>query len=212
MYDGLGYFVALTGTSFSRPSNVPPTDFCTAANMMNVFLYRGAARSIQSSGYLRLLFSTITLSLTRWAAQRIAWLCNYLDHEPTDSHSHTWCVSYYAQPGLVGLKVAAEAGVQRAPVVPSQLPTANTATMAPSGGRFDEETKPYDADTMDRNLTTDFRGSSDRLPSEFDVEVRLDRSLLMGPRSTIEEQSGRAVYSPSHTQRSAWDRAPGSRV
>jgi len=160
MYDGLGYFVALT-----------------AVNMMNVFLYRGAPHSIQSSG------ASLGYAVIWIMSQRI----------------------------LIHLR---EASVQRAPVAPSQLQTTNTATMAPSGGRFDEDTKPYGTDTTDRNLTADLRGSSDHLPSEFDVEVRIDRSLLMGPRSIIGEHNGRALYanSHSHTQRSTWDRAPSYRV
>jgi hypothetical protein len=108
--------------------------------------------------------------------------------------------------------VAAEANVQRAPVAPSQLPTTNTTTVATSVVNYDEETKPYDS--MERNLTADLRGGSDRLPSEFDVEVRIDRSILMGPRSTAGEHNGRALYANSHphTQRSVWDRAQGRHV
>jgi hypothetical protein len=158
MYDVLGYFVALT-----------------AVNMVNVFLYRGAPTSIQSSG------ASLGYAITWIMSQRI----------------------------LIHLR---EANVQRAPVAPSQLPTTNTTTMATSAVHYDEETKPYDS--MDRNLTADLRGSSDRLPSEFDVEVRIDRSILMGLRSTAGEHSGRALYanSHSHTQRSVWDRAQGRHV
>jgi hypothetical protein len=42
-----------------------------------------------------------------------------------------------------------------------------------SGLRFDGETKLDNGD-----LTTDYRGAHSEYPSEFDVEVRIDRSIF----------------------------------
>ncbi|KAI9455409.1 hypothetical protein F5148DRAFT_392447 [Russula earlei] len=125
LYDGLGYFVALT-----------------AVNMMNIILYRGAAKAIQSSG----------VSL---------------------AYAFTWIMS---QRILIHLR---EARVEPASViVGSQLLGTNvSATTGLSGIRYDEEGKPDDH-KLDTVQTAEFRSGFDH-PSEFDIEVRIDRSLFV---------------------------------
>jgi len=51
LYDGLGYFVALTGTSlYSSLVSPHKPILCTAINLVNILLYRGVGGAIQSSG------------------------------------------------------------------------------------------------------------------------------------------------------------------
>jgi len=56
LYDGLGYFVALTGTFLRWFVSPQPTAPRIAINMLNVFLYRRGSHPIQSAGYIFLFF------------------------------------------------------------------------------------------------------------------------------------------------------------
>jgi hypothetical protein len=79
-----------------------------------------------------------------------------------------------------------------------------------SGLRFDGETKHDNGE-----LTTDYRGANSEYPSEFDVEVRIDRSIF---RDTAKPSdgggqtgSGRDPYTSPRVP-AAWDRTQGYRV
>ena len=51
LYDGLGYFVALTGTSLDTSLVLTNSLlYGTATNLANVLLYRGVGSAIQTSG------------------------------------------------------------------------------------------------------------------------------------------------------------------
>jgi len=154
LYDGLGYLVALT-----------------AVNLMNIILYRRAAKSIQSSG------ASLEYAVTWIMSQRI----------------------------LIHLR---EARAKQSSVIMSHPQTGHTAM---SGLRFDGETK------HDNNgdLTTDYRGAASEYPSEFDVEVRIDRSIF---RDTAKPADGAGQTGSSRDLfvsprvPAAWDRTQAHRV
>jgi hypothetical protein len=50
LYDGLGYFVALTGTSLDTSLVLTQIHSYTATNLANILLYRGVGSDIQTSG------------------------------------------------------------------------------------------------------------------------------------------------------------------
>ena len=51
LYDGLGYFVVLTGTFHSWLVTPHPTNIRTAVNIMNTVLFHQKDSVIQTSGY-----------------------------------------------------------------------------------------------------------------------------------------------------------------
>ncbi|KAI9455410.1 hypothetical protein F5148DRAFT_392625 [Russula earlei] len=158
LYDGLGYFVALT-----------------AVNVMNIILYRGAAKAIQSSG----------ASL---------------------GYAFTWIMSQRILIHLRETRVQPESGP-----VGSQLPGTNvSAATGSSGIRYDEEVKLNDG--INTHQMADLRSRSDR-PSEFDIEVRIDRSLFMedtkSPDVSAEPIIPLQAHSRTTSSRSVWDRIRG---
>lgn len=90
--------------------------------------------------------------------------------------------------------------MQRTSDAVSQHPTANTNTSALC---LDGDMKH--GSKTDENLTAD---NSEPLPSEFDIEVRIDRSAIGGARPP-DGAAGPDLY-PS--PRPVWDGVPGSHV
>ena len=58
LYDGIGYFVALTGMFLRCVIYSRPTLLRTAVNMANIFLYRGRNYFVQTSGYLLSIYKS----------------------------------------------------------------------------------------------------------------------------------------------------------
>jgi len=145
LYDGLIYFVALTGI-----------------NMVNIFLYRQVDHSIQSSG-VNLAYAT------------------------------TWIMS---QRILLHVR---EARAHQTTVIASPPPSLNT--LSSSGLRSESQVK---REPMHGSLIAEMPDSqTQNPPSTFDVEVRIDRSIIRDARLAFREPNAR---DPQPIPRSVWDR------
>jgi hypothetical protein len=66
LYDGLGYFFALTGTFLRWVGSLLPTTPCTAVNVMNAVLYRPSCHAYRSTGYILLrVVQVVAVNLTK---------------------------------------------------------------------------------------------------------------------------------------------------
>jgi len=151
LYDGLGYFVALT-----------------AINMLNVFLYRRGSHPIQSAGV------TMAYAVTLIMSQRI-------------------------------LLHVREVRAKQTEVIVSPPPTSNT-----TGLRSEGQTKHELS--VDVNMTTESLSpdESRKTPSEFDLEVHIDRAVIRDVRQPyVEQPTDRDLY---NTPRSVWEQSPGYHV
>jgi len=142
LYDGLGYFVALT-----------------AVNLANIVLFRQANHSIQASGV------NIAYAITWTMSQRI------LIH-------------------------AREARTEQAEVFASPPPSFNTASLRPPS-QADKERIHAIGINDTRSLTTtlpDVSHNPPGPPSEFDIEVRIERSIVRDARPAYRESIGPDGY------------------
>jgi len=146
LYDGMGYFVALT-----------------AVNLVNIVLYRKADHTIQSSE------ANIAYAITLVMSQRI----------------------------LIHVR---EARPEQVEVIASPPPSFHTAALRPVADK--ERTQSIKINDT-RSLTTTFPDVSHNLPespSEFDIEVHIERSIVRDARPTYGEAIGPDGYAHPFTQ------------
>jgi hypothetical protein len=99
--------------------------------------------------------------------------------------------------GLLTWTVSLEARARQSSLVVSQIPKPNAIPCAPHLHRH----------RADGNLSADLGNDYDTALSEFNVEVRIERSIIRDIKPADEEATEQELYSPS---RSDWEKATGS--
>ena len=130
---------------------------------------------------------TVVVNLIMCTIQRIDWVCDHFDHEPTDYHSCSRCVLYYSRMVVGDLMRFTEAREQQSSVIasPPKPPMLNTkASSMSSGDRTIAETM------VNRDLTGDPPKDSHNPPIEVDIEKRISIDQYSGvPSSQMGGQS-----------------------
>jgi hypothetical protein len=131
-----------------------------------------------------------------------------MDHESTDTYSPTWFVSYYSEPwGLFTESGSAEARAQQSSLIVSQIPRATPISSDPHFHK-----PPYRQES-DENMTMDVGNNFDTALSDFNVRVRIERSIIRDAQPPDEvvtvTTAERDLYTPS---KSDWDETHKSEV
>ena len=106
--------------------------------------------------------------------------------------------------GLLTWTVSLEERARQSSLVVSQMPNANAFAGSPHLHR----PVPY-SNRADGNLSADLGNNYDTVLSEFNVEVRIERSIIRDAKPIDEEATEQELYSPS---KSDWEKATGSDV
>jgi hypothetical protein len=100
--------------------------------------------------------------------------------------------------------VSAEARAHQASLIVSRMPMANSISSAPQLHR-----PTVYRDRANGNLTADIGNNYDTALSDFNVEVHIERQIIMDARPPDAETTDRDFYTPP---KSAWDKATGPDV
>lgn len=111
-----------------------------------------------------------------------------MDLESADSHPRAGYVFYHAQSGTDDLMRSAEARAQQTSVIVQPPPTWNTSS---SALRSDQQTKH---ETIGEDLKADLSVDPRKTPSEFDITVHIDRSVIRDASQPSEENLDRDPY------------------